>query len=168
MDHVTPNLWTTSISYGYLMLKESPITPIRLVVVALHPIVLWSLFSNLRVNLLHLPWTQYTMGIYRFCRRAAVLSIKLISSRYGCILTVVVYQVIGQTKGISNVAYFVTSLGLQSGLLSLVHFEGYLPAKAKRKERLKSEREMSLNSGFSDKNSRNEMLMPLIDAGSDK
>jgi hypothetical protein len=53
---------------------------------------------------------------------------------------VVIFQVIGQAKGVPNVTYFVTYLGLQNGLLSLVHFEAYLPSKAKRKAFIEEQR----------------------------
>jgi hypothetical protein len=46
MNHVTPNLWTTSISYGYLMLNGKEIQFIKVLIIGLHVIMLWSLFSN--------------------------------------------------------------------------------------------------------------------------
>lgn len=85
--------------------------------------------------------------------------------RYACILLVVVFQVIGQTKGIANVAYFVTYLGFNTGLLSLVHFEGYLPTKAKRKEALAAlEEVVDDDYTITPKHSTNksEMMVPLM------
>jgi len=131
MDHVTPNLWTVSISYGYWMLNGREINVLNVLTAVLFPILMWSIFSNLRINLLYLPWNIYTMGLYRF-------------ARYSCILLVVAFQVTGQARGLSSVTYFVTSLGLQNGLLSLVHFEGYLGQKNKYKQAKAEEREAML------------------------
>jgi len=61
------------------------------------------------------------MGTYRFVR-------------YFSILIVVIFQVIGQKRGLSSVPYFVTAIGLQNGILTIVHLEGYVPVKKKHKE----------------------------------
>lgn len=112
------------------------------------------------------PWASTD-----FAGKSKKLAFQLNSFRYGCILCVVTFQVVGQTKGISNIAYFVTYLGLQTGLLSLVHFEGYLPVKAKRKEKIKKaaeggDEELSSRNSIEKKNNRNnELMMPLITDG---
>lgn len=73
---------------------------------------------------------------------------------------VVVFQVVGQAKGLANIAYFVTYLGLQNGLLSLVHFEAYLPTMAKRKADLEKQKvaAVELEEEFSKRESKGDKM----------
>lgn len=113
MDNVTPFVWTASIGFGFWFLKGgSRGQGWRISTVAIYPLLLWTIFSNLRVNLKYQPWTPQTIGLYRFVR-------------YTCIIIICVNQAVGQATSNSSIAYFVTSISLLYGMCAVVHFDGY-------------------------------------------
>jgi len=158
MDHITPTLWSLALSFGFMLLykPKKPILKVQIGVVILHWLTNWTLFSNLRSNIKYLPWTVHTAGLYRFVR-------------YICILIVVIFQVLEQSHATLSVAYFVTLLGFNTGLLLLVHMEAYIPTRAKRKAKIAAAKAAAESAGGTTDDGiplkeRDSMTVPLMSA----
>lgn len=131
MDNVSPFVVTAAVGYGYNFLAgDNPKQGWRIAAVTLYPILLWTIFSNLRVNLKYLPWTPHTIGLYRWVR-------------YICVLIICINQALGDFfVGTGNdvspakIAFFVTTLALLYGMTAVVHFDGYKGVIAAHKKKL--------------------------------